>query len=155
MRPIIKSTLVSLVLTLVAIPVFAQAPSEDGRINAVAHLGGSAVYCVDADNTAATSYADGGIQVLSQDGQELLFAPAAAIDALGETLTQNTLVVESEGLWLYRLVEGGFQLNGYDEHGKLFEFAFAGCDPVGPALTTVEAPVAEEPVEETPENGDV
>jgi hypothetical protein len=136
LHSIIKKALIGLSLTLVALPAFAQA--DDGRINAVAHLGGAAVYCVDADLIAASSYAEGGIQVLGIDGQPLLFAPAADIDALGEEVAQNTLIAEANNLWLYRLAEGGFQLNGYDEHGKLFEFAFDGCEPVGPALTTEE-----------------
>ena len=153
LHSITKKTFLFLVLGLCAIPAFAQAPDEDGRINAVAHLGGAAVYCVDADLLAASTYTDGGIQVLSQDGQELLFAPAADIDAFGEEITENTLVATADSLWLYRLAGGGFQLNGYDEHGKLFEFAFAGCEPVGPALTTEEAsaPDVEAPAEEAPE----
>lgn len=152
MKSITKSALVGFALALAAVPAFAQS-SDDGRINAVAHLGGNAVYCVDADNIASNSYAEGGIQVLSQAGDELLFAPAADIDVLGETVAQNTLVAQAEGLWLYRLVEGGFQLNGYDEHGKLYEFAFAGCDPVGPALNTEAVTWAAEEAraEEAPE----
>ena len=129
---ITKLFLVSLVLVLAVVPALAE---EDGRINVVAHLGGNAVYCVDADLIAANSYAEGGIQVLSADGQELLFVPAADIDAAGDEIAVHTLVGEGNGLSLYRLVEGGFQLNGFDEHGKLYEFAFAGCDPVGSALS--------------------
>jgi len=152
LHSITKKTFVFLALGLCAVPAFAQAPDEDGRINAVAHLGGAAVYCVDADLYAASTYADGGIRVLSQGGQELLFASAADIDAVGAEITENALLAEADNLWLYRLTDGGFQLNGYDEHDKLFEFAFPGCAPVGPALTTeeVSAPAIEEPAE-TPE----
>lgn len=153
LHSITKKTLIFLALGLAAVPAFAQSPDEDGRINAVAHLGGAAVYCVDADLNVASSYAEGGIQVLSLHGEELLFAPAAGIEAIGEEIAENTLVAEANNLWLYRLTDGSFQLNGYDEHGKLFEFAFAGCEPVGSALTTeeVSAPVVEEPVEPEPE----
>lgn len=154
MKSITKSTLAGFALALAAVPAFAQT-ADDGRINAVAHLGGNAVYCVDADNNVSNTYADGGIQVLSQDGQLVLFVPAADIDVLGETVAQNTLVAQAEGLSLYRLTEGGFQLNGLDEHGKLYEFAFAGCDPVGPALNTEAvtwaAEADEAPAEEAPE----
>lgn len=153
LQSITKKTLVCLALGLAAVPAFAQSPDEDGRINAVAHLGGAAVYCVDADLNVASSYAEGGIRVLSLDGQETLFVPAADIEATGEEIAENTLLAEADNLWLYRLTDGGFQLNGYDEHGKLFEFAFAGCEPVGPALTAEasSAPVVEEPVEPEPE----
>lgn len=133
---------VSLVLLLVTALVLsslmiAAAQPTDGRINQIAHLGGAAVYCVDENFNPSNNYGDGGIRVLDIDGQELLFVPAAEIDAAGEFPAEPVVLGEASGpygpMTLYLLPNNDFQLNGVDEHGKEFAFPWRGCAGVGPA----------------------
>jgi hypothetical protein len=114
----------------------ASGSSDDGRLNQVAHLGGAVVYCVDRDGKPTHDYPGQGIQVW-QDGQGLLMNVLTAdIDRVLEKPERNTLIKAGKGpygaLELYRLTSGEFQLNGYDEHGKLFEFRWNACLPVNP-----------------------
>jgi hypothetical protein len=120
--------------------------ASDGRINQIAHLGGAALYCVDQNFNPANRFDDGGIRLLDSDGQELLFVPAADIDAVGAAPSENTVLGVGESAFgpvtLYRLTSGEFHLSGFDEHGKLYAFVWQGCGPVGPAPSaSAAAPV--------------
>ena len=109
----------------------------DGRIN----VGGNAVYCLNEQGQPSSNY-EGGITVLSTQGKTLLLADAHAVDtplqaALRGELEENTQIASSTDAYgrpldLYVLTTGELQLNGYDEHGKLFEFIWNGCDAVLP-----------------------
>ncbi len=105
---------------------------KDGRINEAEHVGGNAVYCVDHTWTPTSDgWEDGGIRVLNGNGQEIFFASAAEIDAVGVPAV-NTLLKTEGGLSLYRQPDGGFSLNGLDEWGKPYTFVFYNCVPIGP-----------------------
>lgn len=114
----------------------ASGSSDDGRLNGAAHLGGAAVYCVDGDGKPTHDYPSRGIQVWQSGGNLLLNVSAADIDQVLEKPATNTLIKSGKGpygaLELYRLTSGEFQLNGYDEHRKAFEFRWNGCLPVNP-----------------------
>ncbi len=122
--------------------VQATVAASDGRINEVDHLGGMAVYCVDENKNPDTHYTDGGIQVLDQDGGEVLFVSNETIVDVDVPET-NTLLGEADlfqgPLSLYRLTSGEFQLNGVDEHSKPFEFVWEECTPVGAAVGEPES----------------
>jgi hypothetical protein len=91
---------------------------------------------VDTDKNPISDWDRGGIRVLDINGNEVLFVPSADIIAVGDNPAENTLLGAANGLELYRLVGGGFQLNGLDEHGQLFEFIFYNCLPIGPIPNT-------------------
>ena len=122
------------------------AQETDGRVNNGAHVGGAAVYCVDATFTPADNWSDGGIRVLDARGQELLFAPAADIKAEGDPPVEVIQVGSGANAYgtleLYYRPDSKFELHGTDEHGKAFVFEWGGCG--------YQAPVAEQP-EVTPE----
>ncbi len=144
--PLILGALVIVVLLFGGLMLVA-AQETDGRVNAVEHVGGAAVYCVDENfEPAADNWSDGGIRVLDAQGQELLFAPAADIIAAGDPPEETVLVGEGANaygpLTLYYMPNSKFQLNGIDEHGKDFEFIWGGCG--------YQAPF-EAPVDTTPE----
>jgi hypothetical protein len=124
-------------LVLVSSLMLVAAQETDGRVNPVDHVGGAAIYCVDETFTPAANWNDGGIRVLDAAGQELLFAPAADIIAAGEP-PEATVAVGSGanafgGLTLYVRPDTKFVLTGVDEHGKDFEFVWAGCGYSMPA----------------------
>lgn len=135
----------------------ARAYDDDGRINLVNHLGGDAVFCVGADMTANDSYANGGIRLLSQSGQERFFVPAATINAVPELPLVDTRIAQGWGthgvVELWRLTNGDFSLVGQDEHGKHYIFTWTGCTQIGPdpeprdaSHAAVDEPECEEPV---------
>jgi len=113
-----------------------RAYDDDGRLNLVNHLGGDAIFCVGADMTASDSYANGGLRLLSQSGQELFFVPAAVINAVPELPQVDTRIAQGWGSYgiveLWRLTNGDFSLIGQDEHGKQYIFQWNGCRQVGP-----------------------
>lgn len=127
----------------------------DGRLNVGDHVGGNAVYCLDHKNQPSGSY-EGGITVVSTQGETLLLADPRAVDtplqaALRGELAENTRVesaIDAYGrpLDLYVLTSGELQLNGYDEHGKPFAFIWTGCDAVLPpaASGSANSPTATE-----------
>ncbi len=118
--------------------VSTAAVAQDGRINAGVYIGGANVYCVNASRQASDTYANGGgILVLDQNAQELLFVPEAAINTgiaqVAQTGQYATLGV-SERLWyggapvaLYRLTSDEFQLNAFDNYEKLVELRWTEC----------------------------
>jgi hypothetical protein len=120
--------------------------SGDLRINQVAHFGGDALYCVDTDFVATTSYpettTDGGFRLLNSEGQELWFVPAEVINAAvaeARTSGKGVLVAEGRGSFgpvaLYTYVIDDvehFAFAGYDEFGKPNSLDFTFCTPVGP-----------------------
>ncbi|MFN8378012.1 MAG: hypothetical protein U0452_05010 [Anaerolineae bacterium] len=129
--------------------MLASAQESDGRVNPVEHVGGAAVYCVDENLAPAAHWSDGGIRVLDAHGQELLFVPAADIEAAGDPPEEPVLVGTGANafgtLQLIVLPNSKFQLNGTDEWGKSFEFVWGGCG------YTPESPVTTEvPIEPTP-----
>lgn len=123
--------LVALALALFSGLMLVAAQESDGRVNPVEHVGGAAVYCVDELFSPAAHWNDGGIRVLDAKGQELLFAPAADIEAAGNPPKEPVLVGSGANafgtLELLVLPNTDFQLNGTDEHGKSFEFVWGGC----------------------------
>ena len=139
--------------------VTTRAYEDDGRLNLVHHLGGDAVFCAGADMTASDSFANGGIRLLSQDGQELFFVPAAVINAAPELPLVDTRIAQGWGTYgiveLWRLTNGDFSLIGQDEHGKQYIFQWTNCTQVGPigyegsgdADVSSDAPECDEPEE--------
>jgi hypothetical protein len=110
---------------------------DDGRLNGTATMGGLNVYCVDQWKNSATSFAGGGIQVLDPQGEEMLFASEATINAAWAEMQQTgqyvTLALSARGWYggaqvgLYLLPSGEYQVNATDEWAKPVEFRFAGC----------------------------
>lgn len=157
-RPIF--VIMMLVLLLIAVmPALADDPTnvpdgfidqgvvfDDGRLNQVHHMGGAAIYCVDLTGAPTMDYREGGLRVTDDNGQEMLFIPAATIDAIGPAPAQNTLLGQTERMWygnvpiaVYRLSSGELQMNGMDEHGKLVEFIFSDdCVRVGAATDEID-----------------
>ncbi|MBE2182731.1 MAG: hypothetical protein IAE89_04830 [Anaerolineae bacterium] len=143
-----RSTIVtfsSLCLIIIASVMLVQvgmAASGDGRINEVDHLGGLAVYCVDAHMNPASAYNAGGIRVLDGNGDEVLFVTHETIVEVDIPET-NTLLGEANAAYgtlaLYRLTSGEFQINGVDEFSKLFEFIWRECTPVRAARSAPTA----------------
>jgi len=140
--------LISVAFVLLATLLFSSlmlvaAQETDGRVNPVEHVGGAAVYCVDADFNPAPYWNEGGIRVLDARGQELLFTPAEDIQNAGGEPGEPVQVGSGANafgpLELWLLPKGTFQLNGTDEWGKAFEFVWGGCG------YTVEAPVTPAP----------
>lgn len=119
--------------------MLAAAQETDGRINPVEHVGGAAVFCVDANFTPSDQWNEGGIRVLDAHGQELLFASADVIHQAdlesGSPVLVGTGANAYGPLELFVLPSTNFQLNGTDEWGKSFEFVWGGCG------YTVESPV--------------
>lgn len=113
--------------------------ANDGRLNAIFHMGGSAIYCVNRYLDPTSSYDDGGIRVLSINGQEQMFVPASKIAETGDHPAVDTMLAESTNAYgvlrLFRLTGGEFMLNGIDEHGNPFWFIFKDCLPQGPAVS--------------------
>jgi hypothetical protein len=120
---------------------------DDGRINVGPYAGGTAIYCVDANNNVSGSFEDGGLKVLSHEGDLLLFAPGSELGPLviqghAGMLAENTLVASGPNafgtgdLMLYVLTNGHFMLAGYDMHGSFFDFSWEGCDPIVPPADT-------------------
>lgn len=136
----IRSGAALLVLVTIALMVFGATvvAAQDGRINSDVYIGGAAIYCVNAAGRASASYAyNGGIEVLDPSGNVLLFVPEAAITAgfahVAQTGQYATLGV-SDDLWyngqpvaMYLLTSNEFQLNAYDDSGKLVEFQWTDC----------------------------
>lgn len=110
---------------------------DDGRLNIGVHMGGLAVYCVDATNTTAISYVGGGFRVLDDRGEEMLFVPEATITAAFDTLAQTGQFVTlgtSERAWygggpvaIYLLTSGEFQINAADEYDKPVVMQWREC----------------------------
>lgn len=130
---------IALVLTLLVVVMLLNVLADDGRLNAGVHLGGLSVYCVgDVEN----------IRVLDQNGGEVLYVDSATLRQFPAALSVNTLIATTETpfgrLDLYRLTTGEFQLNGYDEYGKPFEFIWEGCrqasEDAAPRTEEAESP---------------
>lgn len=143
-RPLFVITnLMALIALLVGGIALATAQESDGRVNPVDHVGGAAVYCVDAQFEPSAYWNNGGIRVLDAGGQELLFASAADIIAAGNPPEETVRVGEGANafgpLTLYHRPDSKFQLMGTDEWGKTFEFVWNSCG-------TFAAPQPELPV---------
>ena len=137
---------IGLILCLLILGVVMPTAAEladDGRINVGPYAGGTAIFCVDANNNVSGGFEEGGLKVLSHDGALLLFASGADLSPLVEagragTLAENTLVASGPNafgtgdLMLYVLTNGDFLLSGYDMHGTYFEFRWEGCTPILP-----------------------
>ena len=141
-QQIISAATLALMLFVSVTGAFAQSGEfnialDDGRLNVDVHMGGSAIYCVDSTNTAATTTAGGGFRVLDDLGQEMLFVPEADITAASATLAQTgqyvTLGVGNRPWYggqpvaIYLLTSGEYQLNSADEYGKTVEFRWTAC----------------------------
>ena len=152
----IALVLLATAVALLSGVVSTRALENDGRLNLVHNMGGDAVFCVDANMIASDSFANGGIRLLSQSGQQLFLVPAAVINAVPEMPLVDTRIAAGPGshgaVELWRLTNGQFSMIGHDEHGKQFVFQWSGCQQVGThAEPTVEAPsiiVTEDPCEE-------
>ncbi|MBL8145877.1 MAG: hypothetical protein JNL34_05780 [Anaerolineae bacterium] len=140
---IVSVSVVVLMALLFSSLMLVTAQETDGRVNPVEHVGGAAVFCVDADFNPAAHWTDGGIRVLDAEGQELLFAAAEVIQNSGRTPGEPVQVGTGANafgpLELLLLPNESFQLNGTDEWGKSFEFVWGGCG------YTVEAPATTAP----------
>lgn len=135
-----------LVLSGASIASAQETISGDLRINQVAHFGGDALYCVDANIIATTSYplatTVGGFRLLNSNGQELWFVPAADLQAaIDESIAtgKGILVGQGQGTYgpatLYTYFNGitqVFEFAGYDEYAKPNSLTFNLCTPVGP-----------------------
>ncbi len=140
--------MVCLLILGVVMPTAAEL-ADDGRINVGPYAGGTAIYCVDANNNVSGGFEDGGLKVLSHEGALLLFASGDELSPLVEagragTLAKNTLVASGPNafgtgdLMLYVLTNGWFMLTGYDMHGSYFDFSWQGCDPILPPAEVKE-----------------
>lgn len=122
---------------------FALAQQPDGRINQVAHFGGDALYCLDANYRVTVQYpsSEGGFRLLNKDGQELWFVSYTEVAAaLDEAVPGGApvLVASGQGSYgpteLYTFEVGRddvyFTFTGYDEHGKTNSLTFKFCIPV-------------------------
>lgn len=140
---IVSVSFVVLAALLFSSLMLVAAQETDGRVNPVEHVGGAAVFCVDAEFNPAAHWTDGGIRVLDAKGQELLFAAAEVIQNAGDTQSEPVLVGTGANafgpLELYLLPNESFQLSGTDEWGKAFDFVWGGCG------YTVEAPATAVP----------
>jgi hypothetical protein len=145
---------VAVLITAIAVAtgaMSARALENDGRLNLVHHMGGDTVYCVGENLTPSDSYANGGLRLLNQAGQQLFFVPASVINAVSEMPLVDTRIAAGPGshgaVELWRLTNGDFKLVGMDEHGKQFMFQWTGCTQVGTEAEPVvveSAPVIEE-----------
>ncbi len=131
----------------------------DGRLNQIAHFGGDAFYCVDADknptNDLEAFEEDGGFLLLDANGQELWFVAAADVAEAVATLeadSEPVLIASGQGSYgpveLYVYLAGDepeFVFIGYDEHGKSNSLTFRGCSPVGPGPDPDQPEAAEDP----------
>lgn len=113
-----------------------RAYEDDGRLNLVSHLGGDALFCVDANRNVSDTFINGGFRLLSQSGQELFFVPVSMINAVPDLPEIDTRIAQGWGSYgvveLWRLTNGDFSLVGQDEHGKQYLFQWTGCTPIGP-----------------------
>lgn len=155
--PLILSALVIAILLVSGLALAAAQGASDGRVNPVDHVGGAAVYCVDANFTPAHHWNQGGIRVLDGKGQVLLFAPAADITAAGDPPEATVLVGTGANafgaLTLYYRPDSKFQLEGTDEWDKAFTFVWGDCGytaqaPVVPTAAPTITPEATCPPEE-------
>jgi hypothetical protein len=133
-------------------PVQADDTIDDGRINGlpwVNSFGAVAVYCVDQRGVPARSITGGGIKVLSESGQELLFArEALIIPALIEAdKTGSAVFVHGKFPYkLFALPNGFYQLDSApDREGKTFVGRWFGCQLIRPPAnlpsSTSSAPI--------------
>lgn len=122
-----------------------QLIQPDGRLNQIAHFGGDALYCVDANNQTTNNLpamAEGGFRLLNGNGQEVWFVPGADVDtalAAAKESGESQLAASGQGsygaAYLYAYYVGDsatFVFTGYDEHGKPNSLTFTGCTPAGP-----------------------
>lgn len=136
---------------LVVVPVAAQdiqvpGGEDDGRLNINYWMDGFGLYCADANRQPANSYEGGGFLLLAPDaadGEEMLFVPAADIEAGIEQVEQTgefaLLGQAPEDAWfypepaIYYLPSGEFQINiaksSPDDlrEGKLYTFYWTTC----------------------------
>ncbi len=113
-----------------------QAQEEDGRINGAHHLGGDVVYCIGADGAATNDAGNNGIRLLNAQGDILLDVSPQELAEAPEFPLVNTVIAEGPGshgvVTLSRLTNGQLQLDGVDEHGNAFKFAWTACEQVNP-----------------------
>lgn len=131
---------------------------SDGRINQIAHFGGDALFCVDADGNPTNDYEKmAEIRLLNAEGQVLWSLPAESILASvadAEASGDDQVVGTGDGSFgtgTLSVIETGdvptFEFSGYDEFEKLNSVQFQGCQAVGPAAPEPSSPAA---VEEAP-----
>jgi hypothetical protein len=137
---------VLLVLSGASLATAQDSVSNDLRINQVAHFGGDAIYCVDENIVATTSYpvatTVGGFRLLNSLGQELWFIPAEDLQAaINESVTtgKGVLVGQGQGTYglatLFTYFDGtsqAFVFSGYDEYGKPNSLTYNLCTPDRP-----------------------
>ncbi|MBC7811503.1 MAG: hypothetical protein H7175_10165 [Burkholderiales bacterium] len=134
----LKSLVSVLVIIMMLMSAVVVSADGDFRINLVAPLGGTAIYCVDSLGFATDRYGNNGGISVQHLGEVTFTVSQNTIDTVGIP-AQNTLLGEGSNIYgpiaLYRLTSGEFQVNGNDETGKLFEFIFTAsptkCDQVG------------------------
>ncbi len=135
----IKALLVGALLltaTGTGIPALAHGPT-DGRVNLspwVNSYGAVVVYCADASGVPGSGFSGGGIEVLDENGQPVLFASESQINKVGATPAEPTLI-HAQGLYsLVRLPDGTFQLYSRpDAEGKtLLGTWSADCGAIAP-----------------------
>ncbi len=131
--------LAGLLAALLLIPAALHAQEDDGRVNLRYWMDGFGLYCTDADKTPADTYTDGGFRLLNPQGEEVLWVPAADIDAAiaeaEETGQYATVAIAPDDVWFfpnpaiyYHPQQQQFQLNiaksSPDDlrEGKLYEF---------------------------------
>ncbi|MBI1257212.1 MAG: hypothetical protein GC204_07050 [Chloroflexi bacterium] len=125
-----------------------QIAQADGRINEVAHFGGDALYCVDANHNPTDQLPTTdpkGFRLLNMNGQELWYVPGHDVEAaLAKSVIGGDWELIAEGSGSYGPVSlhtynvGGpngifYVFTGYDEHGKTNSLTFQSCR-VGPAV---------------------
>jgi hypothetical protein len=122
------------------------APPTDRRLNAQAHFGGDAFYCVDTNQIATNTYEsmgnNGGMQLLDRRGAELWFITAADIAAV--IASGGGIIAQGQGTYGAVTLSVAVQNNvptftGFDEHGKSNAFSFTYCNPLfSPADVVVQ-----------------
>lgn len=139
--------LLALTLTVGATAALAgDLVQPDQRINQVVYFGGEALYCVNGDYEPTTNYgeiADGGIRLLSESGQELLYVPYSTIaDAVAESRAtgEGVLVASGEAtygtatLYAYAADDStvNFSFSAPNQWGSTETLNFTNCFPEGP-----------------------
>jgi len=135
-------SLIVAVLTLIGLPKAALA-ADDGRIDVIPWVNGwgaVAVYCIDQTGHSARSYSGGEIRVLNSDGQQLLAANEAALNAAqntANTSNHNVLIASSTVYRLWAVPNSYFTLSTIpDNEGKTFLGTWQGCTPNSGGTTT-------------------
>ena len=139
--------LVPLLLIVIVIVFARQIAQADGRINEVAHFGGDALYCVDANRNPTDQLPTTdpkGFRLLNMNGQELWYVPGHDVEAaLAKSVIGGDweLIAEGNGTYgptsLHTYNVGGpngifYVFGGYDQYGKTNSLTFQSCR-IGPA----------------------